>query len=293
MIVVTGATGQLGRLVITELLGRVPASEIVAATRHPENAADLSEIGVTVRSCDYDDPATLADAFEADDRVLLISSNDFVNSISQHTAVVEAAGTSDVSLLAYTSLHNAAQSRLIVAQPHRATEPVIRQSGVPYTLLRNNLYSEHFAPVCAAGPAVRDVRLQYPRRPGGERHSWRLCGSRRDGADRARARGTRPTSSVAMSPGATRIWWRHCLPISGTEIRLRKLSSDEHRQAITTAGFPAPVAEVFVNTYEGIADGQLAATDATLRTLIGRPTTTLAETLSAALRQSPVGNPVS
>jgi NAD(P)H dehydrogenase (quinone) len=291
MIVITGATGQLGRLVITELLQRVPANEIVAATRHPENAIDLSEIGLTVRRCDYDDPATLADAFKPDDRVLLISSNDFVNSVRQHTAVVEAAHTSDVSLLVYTSLLNAAQSRLIVAQPHRATEPVIRQSGVPYTLLRNNLYSEHFTPF---------VQLAL--------RSGTFASSTGDGRVASATRGdfAAAAATVLTEPGhegktyelSGDVAWSNVdlvetlSSISGIEVRLRELSSDEQRQAIRTAGFPAPVAEVFVNTYEGIADGQLAATDATLRTLIGCPTTTLAETLSAALRQS-VAHPVS
>jgi NAD(P)H dehydrogenase (quinone) len=94
---------------------------------------------VRVRACDYDSVATLAEAFEPGDRVLLISSNDFVNSVAQHMAVVQAARAADVSLLAYTSLLDAGESRLIVAQAHRATEPIIRESGVPYTLLRNNL----------------------------------------------------------------------------------------------------------------------------------------------------------
>jgi NAD(P)H dehydrogenase (quinone) len=114
--------------------------------RHPENASALSEKGVTLRACDYENAAKLAEAFEPGDRVLLISSNDFVNSVAQHAAVVQAARASEVSLLVYTSLLNAGESRLIVAQPHRATEPIIRESGIPYTLLRNNLYSEHFAP---------------------------------------------------------------------------------------------------------------------------------------------------
>lgn len=292
MIVVTGATGQLGRLVITELLQRVPANEIVAAARHPDNAADLSEIGVMVRRCDYDDPARLADAFEPGDRVLLISSNDFVNSVNQHTAVVDAARTREVSLLAYTSLFNAAQSRLIVAQPHRGTEPVIRQSGVPYTLLRNNLYSEHFAPFVRQAVASET----FASSTGDGRVA---SAARRDFAAAAATVLTEPGHEGKIYELSGDVAWSNVdlvetlSAIWGTEIRLHKLSSDEHRQVITTTGFPAPVADVFVNTYEGIADGQLAATDATLRTLIGRPTTTLAETLSAALRQSSVANPVS
>jgi NAD(P)H dehydrogenase (quinone) len=285
MIVITGATGQLGRLVITELLERVPAGELVAAVRHPENAADLAELGVTVRACDYEDPATLADAFHPGDRVLLISSNDFMRSVSQHTAVIAAARMSEVALLAYTSLLNAAQSSLIVAQPHRATEPIIRESGVPYTLLRNNLYSEHFAPfvkqALASGAftsSTRDGRV--------------ASASRRDLAAAAAAVLTEPGHEQKTYELSGDVAWSNTdlvttlSTISGSEIRLRNLSSNEHRQALTTAGFPGPVADVFINTYQGIADGQLSHTDATLSTLIGRPSITLTESLTAALRQA-------
>jgi NAD(P)H dehydrogenase (quinone) len=212
MIVVTGATGHLGRLVIAELLERVPASELVAAVRRPENAGALSEAGVTVRACDYDNVATLAEAFEPGDRILLISSNDFVNSVAQHMAVVQAARAADASLLAYTSLLNAGESRLIVAQAHRATEPIIRESGVPYTLLRNNLL--------AAAAAVLT-------QPGHEGKTYELSGDV-------------PWSSSDLVKTLS--------AISGTNVRLRELSSAEQRGAIEAAGFPRPVADVFVNT---------------------------------------------
>jgi NAD(P)H dehydrogenase (quinone) len=281
MIIVTGATGQLGRLVIDELVQRVPAGEVVAAVRHPEKADDLSQLGVTVRACDYDDPATLADVFTPGDRVLLISSNDFVNSVAQHTAVVQAARAGEVSLLAYTSLFNAADSQLIVAQPHRGTEPVIRESGVPYTLLRNNLYSEHFAPF------VRQA-LQSGIFASSTRDGRVASASRRDLAAAAAAVLTEPGHEGRTYELSGDVAWDNVdlvealSVISGTEVRLQELSSDEHRAAIVAAGFPAPVAAVFVNTYEGIAGGQLDAADMTLSALIGRPTTTLEEMLTAA-----------
>jgi NAD(P)H dehydrogenase (quinone) len=287
--IVTGATGQSGRLVIDELLQRVPASEVVAAVRHPEKADDVSLLGVTVRACDYDDPATLADVFTPGDRVLLISSNDFVNSVAQHTAVVQAARTAGVSQLAYTSLFNAAESELIVAQPHRGTEPVIRESGVPYTLLRNNLYSEHFAPF--ARQALQSGSFASSTRDGRV-----ASASRRDLAAAAAAVLTEPGHERRTYELSGDVAWDNVelvetlSVISGTEVRLQELTSDEHRAAIVAAGFPAPVAAVFVNTYEGIAGGQLHAADMTLSALIGRPTTTLAQTLTAALSQSPVAH---
>ena len=145
MIVVTGATGRLGQLVIDGLLQRVPPAQVVAAVRTPGKAAPLAARGVTVRRADYNEPDQLSAAFAGADRVLLISSNDPLQSVAQHTAVIEAARQAGVSLLAYTSLWHADSSTLLTAVPHRLTEPVIRDSGVPYTFLRNNLYTDHYA----------------------------------------------------------------------------------------------------------------------------------------------------
>ena len=135
MIIVTGATGQLGTKVMHELLQRVPASDLVAAVRSPEKASNLVALGVTIRHCDYDKSETIASAFVDADRVLLISSNDFARSVDQHTAVIDTARDAGVELLAYTSLAHADTSTLRVAAPHKYTEPIIRESGVPFTLL--------------------------------------------------------------------------------------------------------------------------------------------------------------
>ncbi|MEV1204812.1 NAD(P)H-binding protein [Microbispora rosea] len=102
MIVVTGATGHLGRLVVEELAGRVPASRIVAAVRSPQKAADLAERGIQVREADYDRPVTLGPAFEGATRVLLVSGSEPGRRVDQHGAVVDAARTAGVELLAYT-----------------------------------------------------------------------------------------------------------------------------------------------------------------------------------------------
>ena len=191
------------------------------AVRHPENATDLSALGVTLRACDYDNPETLADAFEPGDRVLLISSNDFVNSVSQHTAVIEAARASEVSLLAYTSLLNAAESPLSVAQAHRATEPVICGSGLPYTLLRNNLYSEHFAPFAQQA-------MQFGTFASSTRDGRVASASRRDFAAAAAGVLTEPGHEGKTYELSGDIAWSNAdlvetlSAISGTEIRLRR-----------------------------------------------------------------------
>ncbi|WP_163026794.1 NAD(P)H-binding protein, partial [Pseudomonas viridiflava] len=137
MIVVTAATGQLGRLVIEQLLETVPANQIVAAVRSPEKAADLAALGVHVRHGDYSQPATLDSAFAGADKVLLISSNEIGQRFPQHRAAIDAAKKAGVKLLAYTSILRADTSALGLADEHVETEAYLRASGLPFTLLRN------------------------------------------------------------------------------------------------------------------------------------------------------------
>ncbi|MEO6089846.1 MAG: NAD(P)H-binding protein, partial [Umezawaea sp.] len=133
MIVVTGATGHLGKLVVEGLLQKVPANEIVAAVRTPEKAADLAARGVQVRKADYSDPASLVEAFKGADKVLLISGSEVGQRVPQHTAVVEAAKEAGVGHLLYTSILFADTTTMLLAGEHKATEQVIRDSGIPFT----------------------------------------------------------------------------------------------------------------------------------------------------------------
>ena len=140
MIVVTGATGQLGRLTITALLRTVPASQIVAAVRNPAKAADLAALGVQVRQADYNQPASLDTALAGASKLLLISSSEVGQREPQHRAVIEAAQRAKVSLLAYTSILHADTTVLGLAREHQATEALLRASGLPVVLLRNGWY---------------------------------------------------------------------------------------------------------------------------------------------------------
>ena len=157
-IVVTGATGQLGRLVIDELLASVPASSVAAVVRDKEKAADLAERGVQLRIADYDRPETLADAFEAGDRVLLISANEVGRRVPQHTAVIAAAKAAGVAQLAYTGILGGPEADFELAAEHKETERLILASGLPHTFLRNGWYTENYtgnlAPVLAHGAVV-------------------------------------------------------------------------------------------------------------------------------------------
>lgn len=160
-LVVTGATGQLGRLVIDALLATVPAASVVAVVRDKEKAADLAERGVELRIADYDHPETLAGAFEAGDRVLLVSGSEVGRRVPQHTAVIDAAKAAGVAQLAYTGVLGGDEADFDLAAEHKVTERLILDSGLPYTFLRNGWYTENYtanlAPVLAHGAVVANA----------------------------------------------------------------------------------------------------------------------------------------
>ena len=139
---VTGSTGHLGRLVVQELLARgVPATDVLALARTPEKAAAL---GVPVRPVDYSDPATLPEALAGVDVLLLVSGSEVGKRLPQHTAVIEAAKAAGVQRVAYTSIANAEHSANPLTPEHKATEDVLRASGLPFTILRDNWYLENY-----------------------------------------------------------------------------------------------------------------------------------------------------
>ena len=149
MIAITGATGQLGRLVIQALLQSVPANQIIAAVRSPAKAQDLAALGVQVRQADYTQPDTLRAAFAGVDKLLLISSSEVGQRFAQHSAVIDAAKAAGVKLIAYTSILRADTSALGLAAEHKETEAALQASGVPFVLLRNGWYTENYAGVVA------------------------------------------------------------------------------------------------------------------------------------------------
>ena len=143
-IAITGATGQLGNLVIEQLLQLTAAQNIVALVRNIDKAEHFKAQGIELREFDYDRPETLVPALLGIDKLLLISANEIGRRTSQHQAVIDAAKVASVPYLAYTSLLRANTSPLGLAQEHRETEKLIQDSGLRYTFLRNNWYSENY-----------------------------------------------------------------------------------------------------------------------------------------------------
>ncbi|MBO1419908.1 SDR family oxidoreductase [Streptomyces sp. FH025] len=280
MYVVTGATGQLGRLVVEGLLAEVPAAELAVVVRSAEKAADLAARGVTVRVADYDRPETLVGAFAAGDRVLLISGSEVGSRIPQHRNVVEAAKAAGVALLAYTSIPGAATFRL--ADEHKATEELILASGLPYAFLRNGWYTENYLGD-AAGTVARGVVL-------GSNGDGRVATApRRDYADAAVAvllgEGHENTVHELSGDAAWSLseLAAELAKASGKPVEHRDVTPAEHLAALVGAGLPEGFAQALVDVDAGIARGELAGTPGDLARLIGRPTVPLAESVRAAL----------
>lgn len=282
MMVVTGATGKLGRLVIEGLLLRVPAAEITAAVRDPGKAADFAERGVNVRRADYDEPDTLDTAIEGADRVLLISSNNFQRSVAQHAAVIAAVKRADVALLAYTSLWHADITTALPAAPHRETEPLILAAGVPFTMLRNNLYTEQFAPQILQAAASGTLTGTGQGRVASATHADYaaaavavLSGDGHEGKVYELGGDTSwslPDLAVEISRAA------------GRDVVYQDVRPEQYRELLMAAGLPPIVADAALDTRRAIAEGEFEETSAVLSDLIGRPTTPLSNVVAAFLR---------
>lgn len=282
MIAVTGATGQLGRLVIDALLKKVPADRIVAAVRSPEKAADLATLGVVVRKADYGQPDTLMSAFSGVEKLLLISGSEVGQREAQHQAVINAARSASVPFIAYTSLLHADRSPLGLAVEHRATEAMLQQSGIPFALLRNGWYTENYA--ASIAPA-----LTHHAFIGAAGEGRIASAARRDYADAAAEVLCRDDQggkiyelagddSYTLAQFAAEIARQ-----SGEQVDYVNLAPAEFAAALKGAGLPEGLAEMLADSDKGASQGGLFDDSRSLSALIGRATTPYAQAIAAAL----------
>jgi len=286
MIVITGATGQLGRLVIDQLLSRgVPAAGIVAAVRSPAKAADLAARGLIVREADYARPATLATALAGAERVLLISSSELGQRVAQHAAVIEAARAAGVGQLAYTSVLHADRSALGLAAEHRETEALIAASGLAsQVLLRNGWYTENY--LASVPPA-----LAHGAFIGAAGEGRIASASREDYAAAAAVVLTRPVDAghqVLELAGDASYSLAELVEelqrqTGREELKYLDLGRAGYEAALVGAGLPAPLAALLADSDAQAARGALFDEGRQLSALIGRPTTPLAASVALAL----------
>ncbi|MEV6489843.1 NAD(P)H-binding protein [Actinoplanes sp. NPDC051633] len=273
-IVVTGATGPLGRHVVESLLARgVPADQILATGRAVEKIQDL---GVRAQRADYNSPEELKRAFDGAEKVLFVSSSEAGRRIAQHTNVVEAATAAGVGLLLYTSIANAGTSDLILAGEHQATEELIKGSGLPYAFLRNSWYYENY-----------DFRGAVQNGVYGAAGNGRIsAAARADYAEAAAAAVVRGAGRVYElgGPGFTLAELAaEIAKISGTEVTYTDLAPEKYQEFLLSVGLPEPAAVVLSDADRGAAQGALEVDPADMRDLLGRPAKPVADAIRAAL----------
>lgn len=276
---VTGATGQLGALVVEKLKEKGLASNVVALVRNPEKAAGL---GVEAREFDYNNPAKLVDALQGIEKLILISGNELGKRAEQHANVIEAAKKAGVKWVVYTSLLHADNSSLSLAPEHYATEKALQASGLAYTILRNGWYTENYtgsvAGAVAAGAFIgsagagkissaaradfADAAVAVVTSAGHENKVYELAGD----------------ESYTLAELAAEISKQ-----TGKTIPYNNLPETEYAKILKSFGLPEMFAEAIASWDTGASKGDLFNESRQLSKLIGKPTTPLAETVKAAL----------
>lgn len=282
MIAITGATGQLGHLVIKQLLNTVPANQIVAIVRNPAKAEALSQQGITVRQGDYADESTMTSALNGVEKLLLISSSEVGQRATQHQNVINAAKAAGVKFIAYTSLLHADKSPLGLHVEHVATEKALAESGIPYALLRNGWYTENY--LASAPPALEHGVFI------GAAGEGKIASATR--ADYAAA-AAKVISGDGHAGNVYELAGDHAWTLSelaaelskqsGKNVTYQNMSEADFAAALKGVGLPAGLADMLADSDVGASKGGLFDDSHTLSKLIGRPTTPLSESIKAIL----------
>ena len=276
---ITGATGQLGRLVVKKLKQKVAADSIVALVRNTQIATDL---GVEVREFDYTKPGTQVLSLHGIDKLLLISSNQIGQRLTQHKAVIDAAKQAGVKQIVYTSILHADSSPMSLAAEHLGTEQAIKASGLVYTFLRNGWYTENYAGSikgaieagsfigCAGeGKISSAARVDYAEAAAvvlaGESHENKIYELAGDNAY--------TLAELAAEISAQ----------TGKNIPYNNLTEAKYTEILTSFGLPPGIPEMLAESDTGASKGGLFDDSHELSSLIGRPTTPLSNVVAEQL----------
>jgi NAD(P)H dehydrogenase (quinone) len=283
-LLITGATGHLGRLVVEQLLAAgVPAGDIIATGRATGKIKDLADRGVQVRAVDFGDPAAVRAAVAGADRVLLVSLIEPGGRVAMHRNVIDAAREAGAGLVAYTSIVNAGTTTIRLAADHQATEQLLRDSGVPYVLLRNSWYHENYT---ARLPAF----LAQGAIPGSAGDGRISAAARADYAAAAvRVLTTDGHAGQAYELGSDEPFTLAQLAAeisaqSGREVRYVNLPEEQYAKALKEHSVPELMADILAEADAAVAHGTLYTASGDLTALTGRPATTLSAAVGAALR---------
>jgi NAD(P)H dehydrogenase (quinone) len=282
MIAITGATGQLGRHVIHQLIETVPAASLVAVVRDAAKASDLAARGVTVRVAAYADPAALEQALAGAEKLLLISSSEIGSRTAQHRNVIDAAKRAGVKLLAYTSVLHADTSPLSLAEEHRQTEALVKASGLPFVILRNGWYTENYTvsiPAAVANGA-------FIGSAGSGRIAWAARADYAAAAVKTLTGGAQVGQTYELAGDTAHTLADLAAEISrqtGKTIPYQDLPEATFRDILIKVGLPEPLAAGLSAWDVDASHGALFDDSGALGKFIGRPTTLLAESVRQAL----------
>lgn len=287
MLVVTGATGALGRAIVDHLLTRVPATTIVASVRDPAKAADLAASGVHVRQADFADAASVARAFAGATKVLIVSLPlPTALAVPQHRVAIEAARSAGAGRILYTSqMGSDPRSAFPPMHTHAATEDILRDCGVPFTSLRNGFYVA--SALHMFGHGLRAGELAAPEDGPvawtthadlAEAAATALSSDALDAFDGITAPLTAGAALTLEQLAAT------ASQITGRTVRRVVVSADAYRATLLARGMPAPVADMLVGMVEASRHGAFSKTDATLGQVIGHAPIDVSSALRKALQ---------
>ncbi|MFJ4713880.1 SDR family oxidoreductase [Streptomyces sp. NPDC088785] len=283
MIIVTGATGRLGRLTVERLLERVPATRVGVSVRDPRGAQDLADRGVRVRQGSFDDPASLDHAFEGADQLLLVSlDRTGEECVTGHRTAIDAAVRAGVGRILYTSQMGAAHdSRFQACRDHAVTEDLLRATGLPWTALRNGFYAASAVQFLEPARHTGDIAL-----PADGPVAWT---GHDDLADAIAAvltgaggfEGPTPplTGGAALDFDTVA---RTASRITGRPFTRTVVPDGTFREQVLAHGAPAPVADLLTSVFAAARHGEFTAVDPTLAKLIGREPATFEALLERA-----------
>ncbi len=286
MIIVTGATGQLGRAVVERLLERMPAEKVGVSVRDPAKASELSQRGVRVRQGNFDDPVSLHHAFEGVSQLLIVSANSTgEQALHQHRTAIEAARDAGAQRILYTSHMGAHPASPFSPMPdHAASESMLHASGVAFTSLRNGFYAD--SGLMLMGQALETGRLVAPE---DGPVSWTTHADLAEAtaiilANEGRFEGITPplTSSAALDLADLA---DIASELTGRPVERVVVTDDAYRTSLVSHGVPASAADMLVGLFAASRQGEFSAVDPTLANLLGRPPISMREVLKKKIAQ--------
>ena len=282
-IVVTGASGKLGKLVLKELLA-AGAADILATTRTPENLAEFASQGVDVRQADFKNPASLEDAFKGGTRLLLISTTDVGSRVPQHGAAIDAAKAAGVEHVIYTSWPDPQHSVAAVSPDHAATEDLVLKSGLKFTFLGNYLYSETL--MFGLPKALETGKLFGAAGDGRAAYVTRQdCAYAAAGVLNNAVRYENKRLGISGPVAYTRSEIAQLASgITGKPLVYVDLPAEDFGKALVGAGMPEGFAKLFVSFELAIKAGELEAVTQDVSEVSGHTPASLSDFLKSALK---------